>query len=250
MGMFNDSQLDKAKFIIDNKEASLSALNSTELRDLSVAWSYYSGKIEGNTYTYVETEALLKDGITSPKRYEDAKMLKNLHNTFTRCLEDIRRGNTYELNEITLYSLHAQLIADLIDDAEKGQIRSRPIRITGTAYIPPKTKSDILEKVNTVFNEQSGFDNPLERGIFLHCNLAKIQPFVNGNKRTARLIESIVLMQNDLVPVFSSQPEDILDYRKAIISFYETGDYQLYADFVLNKHIERIKNISVDSDRK
>ena len=41
---------------------------------------YYSGKIEGNTYTYVETEALLKDGITSEKQYENAKMLKNLHN--------------------------------------------------------------------------------------------------------------------------------------------------------------------------
>ena len=43
---------------------------------------YYSGKIEGNTYTYVETEALLKDGITSEKQYENAKMLKNLHNLF------------------------------------------------------------------------------------------------------------------------------------------------------------------------
>lgn len=56
----------------------MSDLYSNELKDLAVVWCYYSGKIEGNTYTYAETEALLKDGITSEKKYEDAKMLKNL----------------------------------------------------------------------------------------------------------------------------------------------------------------------------
>lgn len=59
-----------------NKHAKLSSLVSSEIKDLAVVWCYYSGKIEGNTYTYVETEALLKDNITSEKRYEDAKMLK------------------------------------------------------------------------------------------------------------------------------------------------------------------------------
>lgn len=74
--IFNDIQKKKADFIITNKHAKLSSLTSSEIKDLAVVWCYYSGKIEGNTYTYVETEALLKDNITSEKRYEDAKMLK------------------------------------------------------------------------------------------------------------------------------------------------------------------------------
>ena len=80
--ILNDIQKKKADFIMANKYAKLSLLASSEIKDLAVVWCYYSGKIEGNTYTYVETEALLKDNITSEKRYEDAKMLKNLYNTF------------------------------------------------------------------------------------------------------------------------------------------------------------------------
>ena len=61
--IFNDIQKKKADFIITNKHAKLSSLTSSEIKDLAVVWCYYSGKIEGNTYTYVETEALLKDNI-------------------------------------------------------------------------------------------------------------------------------------------------------------------------------------------
>ena len=76
--IFNEEQLKRAEDILANPLAKLSSLSSSELRDLAVVWCYYSGKIEGNTYTYVETETLLKDGITPEKRYEDAKMLKSV----------------------------------------------------------------------------------------------------------------------------------------------------------------------------
>lgn len=78
--IFNAEQQKKAAFILGSPLTQLSELYSNEIKDLAIVWCYYSGKIEGNTYTYVETEALLKDGITSEKRYEDAKMLKNLCN--------------------------------------------------------------------------------------------------------------------------------------------------------------------------
>lgn len=74
--IFNKEQQGTARFILNHPLAKLSDLRSNEIKDLAVVWCYYSGKIEGNTYTYVETEALLKDGITSEKKYEDAKMLK------------------------------------------------------------------------------------------------------------------------------------------------------------------------------
>ena len=62
--IFNEEQLKRAEDVLANPLAKLSSLSSSELRDLAVVWCYYSGKIEGNTYTYVETETLLKDGIT------------------------------------------------------------------------------------------------------------------------------------------------------------------------------------------
>lgn len=95
--IFNEEQQKKAAFILESPLAKLSELYSNEIKDLAVVWCYYSGKIEGNTYTYVETEALLKDGITSEKRYEDAKMLKNLYNTFISELEYIHKEKNQEI---------------------------------------------------------------------------------------------------------------------------------------------------------
>ena len=93
---------------------------------------YYSGKIEGNTYTYVETEALLKDGITSEKQYENAKMLKNLHNLFVSEMEYIHKGkNTEIIDERTLLRLDSGLSSGLVSDEEAGQFRTRPVRISG-----------------------------------------------------------------------------------------------------------------------
>lgn len=97
--------------------------------------------------------------------------------------------------------------------------------------------------MNEILFQQEEYANPLERAVFLHCNLARLQPFIDGNKRTARMIESVALMNADIIPVYSAKDADILKYRKALIAFYETEDYSSYADYFLDRQIERIKEI-------
>lgn len=242
--VFNDEQRKKAIFILESPLAKLSELYSTEIKDLAVLWCYYSGKIEGNTYTYVETEALLKDGITSEKRYEDAKMLKNLYNTFTSELEYIHKFQNQEIiNEATLFRIHQSISTGLVSNEESGSLRTRAVRISGTLYTPPKNQQEIKSKLNEILFQQEEYANPLERAVFLHCNLARLQPFIDGNKRTARMIESVALMNAGIIPVYSAKDADILKYRKALIAFYETEDYSNYADYFLDRQIERIKEI-------
>ena len=242
--VFNDEQRKKAIFILESPLAKLSELYSTEIKDLAVLWCYYSGKIEGNTYTYVETEALLKDGITSEKRYEDAKMLKNLYNTFTSELEYIHKFQNQEIiNEATLFRIHQSISTGLVSNEESGSLRTRAVRISGTLYTPPKNQQEIKSKLNEILFQQEEYANPLERAVFLHCNLARLQPFIDGNKRTARMIESVALINADIIPVYSAKDADILKYRKALIAFYETEDYSSYADYFLDRQIERIKEI-------
>ena len=244
MQIFDSEQQEKAAFILGNPLSKLSDLYSNELKDLAVVWCYYSGKIEGNTYTYVETEALLKDGITSEKKYEDAKMLKNLYNTFISELEYINKGKNLEhIDERTLFRVHQSISTGLVSNEESGSLRTRAVRITGTVYIPPKDLQEIKSRLSEILFNQEYYANPLERAIFLHCNIARLQPFIDGNKRTARMIESIVLMYANIIPVYSSKDSDILSYRKGLIAFYETEDYKLYADYFLNRQIERIKEI-------
>ena len=242
--VFNDEQRKKAIFILESPLAKLSELYSAEIKDLAVLWCYYSGKIEGNTYTYVETEALLKDGITSEKRYEDAKMLKNLYNTFTSELEYIHKFQNQEIiNEATLFRIHQSISTGLVSNEELGSFRTRAVRISGTLYTPPKNQQEIKSKLNEILFQQEEYANPLERAVFLHCNLARLQPFIDGNKRTARMIESVALMNAGIIPVYSAKDADILKYRKALIAFYETEDYSSYADYFLDRQIERIKEI-------
>ena len=242
--IFNEEQQKKASFILEHPLSKLSELYSNEIKDLAVVWCYYSGKIEGNTYTYVETEALLKDGITSEKKYEDAKMLKNLYNTFIAELEYIHKGKNQELiDERTLFRVHHSISTGLVSNEESGSLRTRAVRISGTEYIPPKNQREIELKLNEIFFQQEGYANPLEKAVYLHCNLARLQPFIDGNKRTARMMESIALMNADVIPVYSAKDADILHYRKGLIAFYETESYTLYADYFLNRQVERIKEI-------
>lgn len=149
--IFSEEQQQKATFILESPLAKLSELYSNEIKDLAVIWCYYSGKIEGNTYTYVETEALLKDGITSEKKYEDAKVLKNLYNTFVSELEYINKGkNQKSIDERTLFRIHQSISTGLVSNEESGSLRTRGVRISGTEYIPPKNQQEIKSKLNEI----------------------------------------------------------------------------------------------------
>ena len=241
---FTQEQREKADFILNNPISQFSSLLNNQVKDLAITWCYYSGKIEGNTYSYVETEALLKDNITSPKRYEDAKMLKNLYNTFISCAEQIRKDGHIMIDRFTVNSIHSMLTADLIPDSARGTLRNIPVAITGTSYIPPKEPDEIAIKFNSILEEQYHYNDPLEKAVFIHCNIARLQPFIDGNKRTSRMLESVVLMNGGIIPVRSHKEIDILNYRDSIVHYYETEDYKPYIDYMLNNQIERINELA------
>ena len=243
--IFTPEQKELADIILENNHLSpLSELYSKEIKELAVVWSYYSGRIEGNTYSFVETETLLKDDITSPKRYEDAKMLKNLYNTFIAEVQYIKNGNKEIIDKRFLLEIHSTLISDLVDNRERGIIRRRPVRIMGTDYTPPQSEFEIEDKLNEIIDTQNDISNPLEKAIYLHCNLAKLQPFIDGNKRTARLVESVALMNEDIIPIFSTNNVDINNYRTGVLHFYETGDYAAYADYFLENKMKYLQRFT------
>ena len=189
---------------------------------------------------------MLKDGITSEKKYEDAKMLKNLYNTFISELEYIHQEKNKEIiDERTLFRLHQSISTGLVSNEESGFLRTRAVRISGTDYAPPKDLQEIKNKLGEILYEQDVYTNPLEKAVFLHCNIARLQPFIDGNKRTSRMIESVVMMNADIIPVYSAKDADILNYRKGLIRFYETGHYTKYSDYFLNRQLERIKEIDI-----
>lgn len=242
--IFNEEQQDKAAFICSNPLARISELYQSEVKELAVVWSFYSGKIEGNSYNYVEAETLLKDGITSLRKYEDALMLCNLYDTFLSEVELINKARKQEaINEATLLRLHHSITKGLVPEKETGAIRTHAVRIHGTKHVPSQDPQKNERGIKHILISQGEYTNPLEKAVYLHCNLARLHPFIDGNKRTARMMESIVLMNADIIPVYSSKDVDIMNYKKGVIAFYETKDYRTYSDYFLDRQIERIKEL-------
>lgn len=248
--IFTTIQREKANFILNHDWAKFSELSLADIEKLGVIWSYYSAKIEGNAYTYPETEALLIDGITSIRKFTDAQMLLNLNKAFTSFITLIRSNKPLDLNETTIKGLHSEITNGLVKNNERGDFRRTPVAITSTDYVPPKEEHQIKEEFARIIKEQKVHSNPLEKAVFLHCNLARLQPFIDGNKRTARMVESLVLMQNNVVPIYSTKNEDFVRYRDGLLKFYETKDYSKYADYFIDKQIDRINKISLESSSK
>lgn len=243
--IFDDKQEKLSEIILENNNISpLRELHSREIQELAIIWSYYSGKIEGNTYNFVETEVLLKDGITSAKRYRDAKMLKNLYNTFIAEVERIKRGDKEIVNKRFLMDMHSNLVSELVDERERGLIRRRALRIAATEYVLLQSETEIEEKLDKILDTQNEIVNPLEKAVYLHCNIAKLQPFTAGNRKLSRLIESIVLMNEDIIPIFSTNLYDIRNYRNIMLYFYETGDYTKYSDYFLEQKMKYLQKFS------
>ena len=103
-------------------------------------------------------------------------MLKNLHNLFVSEMEYIHKGKNSEIiDERTLLRLHSGMSSDLVSDEEAGQFRTRPVRISGTDYVPPRDVYEIRFKLSEVLYRQTELENPLERAVYLHCNIARIR---------------------------------------------------------------------------
>ena len=161
--LFNDAQKELSAHIRQTESAKMSSLSRAEIKDLACVWSYYSGKIEGCTYSYAETEGLLKDGITPAKTWEEAKMLKNLHNTFIYEMKEIvEDGAKPVLDERRLLSLHASLASELLSSEEVGRWRNHPVGVTGANYVPPRTTQEIQQEIARIMYEQYQFDDPFE----------------------------------------------------------------------------------------
>ena len=153
--IFNEEQQNKAAFICSNPIARLSELYRSEVENLAIIWCYYSGKIEGNSYTYVETETLLKDQITSLKEYEDAEILITLHNTFTTELEYIKERNSKEIDKSTLFRVYQSISAGLVPDEESEHLRNRPVCVSGIEYTPTKELHRISENLDEILHQQA-----------------------------------------------------------------------------------------------
>ena len=193
-----------------------------EMERLGIDLSWKSSQIEGNTYTLLETERLLRESKTAEgKTREEAVMLLNHKDALSFVLD-----NSDYLKELTvshIEDIHQLLTKDLSID--KGLRRHR-VGITGTNYHPLDNEFQIREAMRDACELINSKSNIFEKALLTLILLSYIQPFSDGNKRTARITSNAILIANDYCPL-SFRSVDSIDYKKAMLIFYEQNN--LYA---------------------
>lgn len=232
---FNFAIFDQLKNILTNAEKEkLATLNliyqdkiktlpeellKKEIERLNIDFSWKSSKIEGNTYSLLETEQLIKNQQEAVGHSRDeATMILN-HKI---ALEYIQKNKTLfgTISAKKIIDIHTLLISEL--ETEKN-IRKRLVRITGTKYSPLDNEFQIKEALEKACESVNKIENPFEKSLILMVLIAYIQPFNDGNKRTSRLSGNAVLSAFDCCQL-SYRSMDEIEYKKAMLLFYEQNN--------------------------
>ena len=189
-----------------------------ELERFVIELSWKSSKIEGNTYSLLETEELIKEGVLADGHSNDeVTMILNHKRAFEEILEG--RGGFKELSVLKINQLHNIIVQNL--NINTG-IRNEAVGITGTVYIPLDNKFQIEDAIKETLNLINDDKNPLEKAFIAAVMIPYIQPYSDGNKRTSRMLVNAILLAGDNYPL-SYRSVDADEYKKALILFYEQG---------------------------
>lgn len=191
-------------------------LRQKEMERLAIDLSWKSSQIEGNTYTLLQTQSLFKEGKqVKDKTKEEASMLLN----HQAALDDVLSHPDYfgELTVENILEIHRFLTKGL---GIPNKIRSGRVGITGTNYKPLSDARQIQKALQDVCDLINFKQNVLEKALITLLLIAYIQPFEDGNKRTARILCNTLLLANKYCPI-SFRTVDPDDYRYATLLFFE-----------------------------
>lgn len=194
-----------------------------EMERLAIDLSWKSSQIEGNTYSLLETERLLLQKETAEgKTRDEATMLLNHKEAL-----DFILAHTDYIEPLTLSSIediHSLLIKDL---GVKRNLRRRRVGISGTNYVPLDNEHQIRQAMDEMCLLINNRDNVFEKALLVLLIISYIQPFADGNKRTARIISNAILMNAGYCPL-SFRTVDSLEYKKAMLVFYEQNNLSVF----------------------
>ena len=183
---------------------------------IDLSWS--SSRLEGNTYSLLETERLLDHGDAGEgKSPVETQMILN-HKAAIDLL--VEQAEHVGFNRHTILSLHALLADNLLDPRACGRLRSIPVTIGGTPYHPLEIPQLIDECFARILEIATAIEDPVEQAFFAMVQLPYLQPFQDVNKRVSRIAANLPFIRDNLCPLsFIDVPER--DYIDGILGVYE-----------------------------
>ena len=167
---------------------------------LDIEYTYESNRIEGNTLTLQETALVVNEGVTISGKSMREHLEAINHTEAISYIKDIAKQDI-EISERTIKEIHA-LILHGIDRENAGRYRTVPVMISGSTHMPPqpylieKQMEDFILRFKQMEKEKV---HPVLIAAYLHDELVRIHPFIDGNGRTSRLLMNLYLLRNGYV---------------------------------------------------
>ena len=215
-------------------------IREKELERFIIELSWKSSKIEGNTYTLLDTQKLIERGVEALGHdKKEMSMILNHKNAFKFAREHL----TYfkKLNKAGLEEIHKILVKDL--DVNSGW-RQKPVGITGSIYRPLDNQHQITEAVTALINAANRAKNVYTKALITLAGVGYVQPFEDGNKRAARLMANALLIADGGAPLsYRSVDENV--YREATFVFYELNSIMPLKKIFIEQYLFATENYLV-----
>jgi len=191
---------------------------------LLIDLSYNSSRLEGNTYSRLDTQKLVEEGITAEgKVHEETVMIMNHKEAILFLVENAQE---IELNSLAIRNLHHLLSQDLLANPEAcGNIRTIEVDIGQSTYKPLNNPHQLKELFELILFKARKIEDPFEQSFFLLVHLSYLQAFEDVNKRTSRLSCNIPFIKENLCPLsFTDVSRD--NYTAALLAIYEKNNIE------------------------
>ena len=201
------------------------------LNRLLIDLSWNSSRLEGNTYSLLDTWRLIEAGeMAAGKDRRDAQMILN-HKSAIEFLVDAAEDIGFD--RYTILNLHAALAENLLPDPDApGRLRRFGVGIHGSVFHPLEAPQLVEECFDRILASAAAIEDPFEQAFFAMAQLPYLQPFDDVNKRVSRLAANIPLIRANLAPLsFEDVPRDL--YTSAVLGVYETRRVELLRDVFL-----------------
>jgi Fic/DOC family len=198
------------------------------LNRLLIDLSWNSSRLEGNTYSLLDTKRLIEFGQEAEGRDRlDAQMILN-HKDAVEFL--VNNAAEIGFNRYTILNLHAILANNLLaDDRAAGRLRHIGVGIDGSVYHPPETPQFVQECFEQLLATASAITDPFEQSLFVMVQLPYLQPFDDVNKRVSRMAANIPFIRANLSPLsFTDLPRGL--YSHAVLGVYELNRIEFLRD--------------------
>jgi prophage maintenance system killer protein len=212
---------------------------------LLIDLSYNSSRLEGNTYSLLETQRLVLEGRSAKGKLDAEKIMILNHKEAIRHLVESAPKIGVDFNEIC--TLHFLLSDALIPAQDSGHIRNHGVRISRSTYVPLENKAQLEQQLQRICQKARQIEDPYESSFFLLTHLAYLQAFADVNKRTSRLSANIPLIQHNRVPLSFNDVEKE-DYLLAMLAIYELNDVAPLAKLYYFSYLRSCESYNVHAE--